>query len=62
MAAAMEAAPERIAETECSYAPNDAVSVAAFWSKAKVRLPRGKGWQTRMNDALREYVKQHGTS
>lgn len=22
----------------------------------------GEGWQTRMNDALREYVKQHGAS
>lgn len=87
MAAALAAAPDRIDDPECPYDPNDAAAVAAYWARAKVRLPgqrgpqkqptkvavtvryspevidyfkaTGAGWQTRMNDALREYVKEH---
>jgi len=87
MATAIAAAPAQVSDPECPYDPNDAVSVAAFWAKGKVRLPgqrgpqkrptkvavtvryspevveyfksTGEGWQTRMNDALQEYVEQH---
>jgi len=87
MAAAIADAPAQVNDPECPYDPNDAVSVAAFWAKGKVRLPgqrgpqkrptkvpltvryspevveyfksTGEGWQTRMNDALQEYVEQH---
>ena len=90
IAAAIAAAPDRVHDTECLYDPNDANSVAAFWSKGKVRLPgqrgpqkrptkvavtvryspdvveyfksTGEGWQTRMNDALRDYVALHRTT
>ena len=85
IAAAIAAAPDKVKDAECPYDPNDAVAVAAYWAKGKVRLPgqrgpqkaptkvavtvrysadvveyfksTGEGWQTRMNDALREYVK-----
>lgn len=87
IAAAIDAAPEYASDNSCGYDPNDPEAVAAFWAKAKVRLPgqrgpqkfptkvavtvryspdvlayfkaSGEGWQTRMNDALREYVKKH---
>lgn len=87
MAAALAAAPDRVNDPDCSYDPNDADAVAAYWAKGKVRLPgqrgpqkrptkvavtvryspevleyfkaTGEGWQTRMNEALREYVEQH---
>lgn len=85
-AAAIAAAPDRVADPECPYDPNDAEAVSAFWAKAEVRRPgqrgpqkrptkvaltvryspevveyfksTGAGWQTRMNTALEEYVKQ----
>ena len=81
------AAPDRVSDPARPYDPNDAASVAAFWTKGQVRLPgqrgpqkrptklavtvryspevveyfksTGEGWQTRMNDALRDYVEQH---
>lgn len=87
MAAALDAAPERVNDPECPYDPNDPAEVAGFWANGKVRRPgqrgpqkrptkvavtvryspevvayfkaTGEGWQTRMNEALREYVAQH---
>jgi uncharacterized protein (DUF4415 family) len=84
IAAAIEAAPERIHDPECPYDPNDPAAVEAFWSKATVRRPgqrgpgkktkkvllsvryspevvdyfksTGEGWQTRMDEALKEWV------
>lgn len=87
MAAALNAAPERVSDPDCPYDPNDAAAVDAFWAQAKVRLPgqrgaqkapvkvavtvryspdvldwfkqTGDGWQTRMDEALRDYIAQH---
>ena len=86
-AAAIETAPARIEDPECSYDPNDPAAVEAFWSKATVRRPgqrgpgkkakkvllsvryspevveyfkaTGEGWQTRMDEALKEWVESH---
>lgn len=41
--AAVERAPERVTDPECPYDPNDAGSVAAFWSRASVRRPGQRG-------------------
>lgn len=87
VAAAMEAAPERVRDPECPYDPNDPAAVEAFWKNAQVRRPgqrgpgkkhkkvllsvryspevvdyfrsTGEGWQTRMDDALKEWVSAH---
>jgi hypothetical protein len=39
IAAAIEAAPERVHDPECPYDPNDSAAVEAFWKKATVRRP-----------------------
>jgi len=87
IAAAIERAPERVDDPECSYDPNDPIAVEAFWKNATVRRPgqrgpgrkrkkilisvryspevveyfqsTGDGWQTRMDDVLREWVNAH---
>ncbi len=45
MAAALNAAPERVSDPDCPYDPNDAAAVDAFWAQAKVRLPGQRGAQ-----------------
>lgn len=37
IAAAIEAAPERVHDPECPYDPNDPAAVEAFWKKATMR-------------------------
>ena len=37
IAAAIEAAPERVHDSECPYDPNDPAAVEEFWKKATVR-------------------------
>ena len=39
MAAAMDAAAERVTDPDLPYDPNDASAVAAFWAQGKVSLP-----------------------
>jgi hypothetical protein len=39
MAAALDAAAERVSDPDCPYDSNDASAVAAFWAQGKVRLP-----------------------
>ncbi len=84
IAAAIEAAPERVDDPESPYDPNDPAAVEAFWRKATVRRPgqrgpgkkakkvllsvryssevvdyfksTGEGWQTRMDEALKEWM------
>jgi uncharacterized protein (DUF4415 family) len=96
-------APQRVADPECPYDPNDAKAVAAFWKDAVVvkgggidavraalaekrkqgqrgpgkRPPKvainirlspevldafkatGNGWQTRVDGALKDWLKEH---
>ena len=87
VASAIEAAPDRVHDPECSYDPNDPAAVESFWKDATVRRPgqrgpgkrakkvllsvrfspevveyfksTGEGWQTRMNEALKEWVASH---
>lgn len=87
IAAAIARAPERVADEDSPYDPNDPAAVRAFWAGATVRRPgkrgpgrkpskvllsvrysrevvdffkaTGEGWQTRMDEALREWVAGH---
>ncbi len=87
IAAAIEAAPERVHDPDGPYDPNDASAVEAYWKQATVRRPgqrgpgkkdkkvlvsvryspdvvdyfksTGEGWQTRMDEALKEWVVSH---
>lgn len=87
IAAAIANAPDRVSDPECSYDPNDAAVVQAYWKGAAVRRPGqrgpgkklkkvllsvryspevveyfksgGEGWQTRMDEALKEWVAAH---
>ena len=84
IAAAIEAAPDRVYDPECPYDPNDPEAVEEFWKNATVRRPgqrgpgrkarkvllsvryspevveyfksTGEGWQSRMDEALKEWM------
>ena len=45
MAAAIEAAPDKVNDSTCPYDPNDAAEVKAFWAKGEVRMPGQRGPQ-----------------
>ena len=88
MAAALDAAPERVIDPDTPYDPNDETAVNAFWEGAEVRMPgqrgkqkaptkeritirlspevveyfreAGEGWQSKLDEALKTYVKQQG--
>lgn len=90
IAAAVEAAPERVHDPESSYDPNDPAAVEEFWKNATVRRPgqrgpgkkarkvllsvryspevvsyfksTGEGWQSRMDEALQEWVATRRTA
>jgi uncharacterized protein (DUF4415 family) len=101
MLAALAAAPERVEDPDCSYDPNDAAAVEAFWAKGFVTHSReelaaelakrrerrhrgpniapkkervtirlspevvkffketGKGWQTRLDSVLKDWLRAH---
>ena len=88
--AAIDAAPERIANPDGDYDPNDAAAVDLYWKSGTVRRPgqrgqgkrprkvllsvryspevvdyfksTGEGWQSRMDEALREWVASRRTA
>ncbi|EIJ33378.1 BrnA antitoxin family protein [Thiothrix nivea] len=87
IAAAVDAAHDKVEDPDTPYDPNDEAAVNAFWENAEVRMPgqRGKqkkpvkipvsirlsaevvdyfkqdgeGWQTRMEEALQNYIAEH---
>ena len=69
IAAAIDAAPERIEDKDTPYDPNDEAAVNAFWEHAEVRMPKTRSKQKkpvkipvsiRLNADIVEYFKQGG--
>lgn len=69
IAAALDAAPERIEDKDTPYDPNDEAAVNAFWEHAEVQMPKTRGKQKkpvkipvsiRLNADIVEYFKQGG--